>query len=78
MNSGQDYRKTIGRLLRRAYLEITPASGIEDRLSVIPRRSYISITCSPVTGVEPTLELMERLSGNGWRQELLAEAGVAG
>jgi methylenetetrahydrofolate reductase (NADPH) len=58
--------EALGRLLDQAYLEIIPARGIEDRLSVIAPNSYISITCSPAWGVEPTLELMERLSGNGW------------
>jgi methylenetetrahydrofolate reductase (NADPH) len=56
----------LARLLEQAYLEIMPAKGIEDRLSVIPPESYISITCSPVKGVDSTLELMERLAGQGW------------
>ena len=56
----------LGRLLEQAYLEIMPANGIEDRLSVIPPRSYISITCSPAKGIGPTLDLMERLAGQGW------------
>jgi len=55
------------RLLEQAYLEIMPANGIEERLSVIPPRSYISITCSPAKGVGPTLDMMERLAGQGWQ-----------
>lgn len=48
-------------LLEQAYMEIIPTRTILDRLDHVPRHSYISITCSPVNGLEPTLELMERL-----------------
>ncbi|MFT5140567.1 MAG: methylenetetrahydrofolate reductase (NADPH) [Rhodothermales bacterium] len=48
--------------LSKAYLEIIPAPGIEDRIMPIPAGSYVSITCSPVHGIEPTLELMEALA----------------
>lgn len=48
-------------LLRRAYLEVIPTRTILERLIHIPRHSYVSITCSPVNGLEPTLELTERL-----------------
>ncbi len=48
-------------LLKRAYLEVIPTRTILDRLVHIPRHAYVSITCSPVNGLEPTLELMEKL-----------------
>jgi methylenetetrahydrofolate reductase (NADPH) len=48
--------------LKQAYLEIIPAPGIEERLAPIPAGSYVSITCSPVHGIDPTLDLMDLLA----------------
>jgi methylenetetrahydrofolate reductase (NADPH) len=55
-------QKVLANLMDQAYLEIIPTRTILDRLVHIPRHSYVSITCSPVNGVEPTLELVEKLS----------------
>jgi methylenetetrahydrofolate reductase (NADPH) len=52
----------IANALEKAYLEIIPAPGIEDRIEPIPAGSYVSITCSPVHGIGPTLELMDKLA----------------
>ena len=52
----------MAELLASSYLEIIPVAGIEDRLAELPARAYVAITCSPTRGVEPTLELMERLA----------------
>lgn len=54
-------QNTLASLLRHAYLEVIPTKSILDRLVHVPRQSYISITCSPVSGLEPTLELVEKL-----------------
>ncbi len=51
----------VAGLLRQAYMEVIPTRTILDRLVHIPRHSYVSITCSPVNGLEPTLELVEKL-----------------
>jgi methylenetetrahydrofolate reductase (NADPH) len=48
-------------MLQQAYMEVIPTSTILDRLIHVPRHSYVSITCSPVKGLEPTLELVEQL-----------------
>ena len=48
-------------LLSQAYMEVFPTRTILDRLVHIPRHSYVSVTCSPVHGLEPTLELIEKL-----------------
>jgi len=48
-------------MLDQAYMEVIPTSTILDRLIHVPRHSYIAITCSPVKGLEPTLELVESL-----------------
>lgn len=52
---------TVTSLLRHAYLEVFPTRSILERLVHIPKQSYVSITCSPVSGLEPTLELVENL-----------------
>jgi methylenetetrahydrofolate reductase (NADPH) len=49
-------------LLDQAYMEVIPTRTILDRLVRIPQHAYVSITCSPVNGLEPTLELVEKLS----------------
>ncbi len=54
-------RELLAGLLERAYLEVIPASTILDRLIHIPRHRYVAITCSPTRGLEPTLELAEKL-----------------
>jgi len=51
----------LARLLDRAYLEVIPTGTIMDRLVHIPRHRYVAITCSPTKGLEPTLELVEKL-----------------
>jgi methylenetetrahydrofolate reductase (NADPH) len=53
--------QVLASLLDQAYLEVFPTRTIIDRLIHIPRHSYVSITCSPVHGLEPTLELAEKL-----------------
>jgi methylenetetrahydrofolate reductase (NADPH) len=53
----------IASALEKSYLEIIPAPGIEERLELVPAGTYVSITCSPVHGIDPTLDLMDRLAG---------------
>jgi methylenetetrahydrofolate reductase (NADPH) len=53
--------------LREAYMEIFPAPGIEEKLSVLEPGSYVAVTCSPTKGVEETLALTERLIDSGFR-----------
>ncbi len=42
-------------------MEVFPTRTILDRLVHTPRHSYVSVTCSPVKGLEPTLALTEKL-----------------
>ena len=58
MNNEQN--KVAG-LLSQAYMEVFPTRTILDRLVHTPRHSYVSVTCSPVKGLEPTLALTEKL-----------------
>lgn len=60
MNSSNNHQ-VLARLLDQAYLEVFPTRTIIDRLIHISRHSYVSITCSPVHGLEPTLKLVEQL-----------------
>jgi methylenetetrahydrofolate reductase (NADPH) len=60
MNSPNNHRVMAG-LLDQAYMEVFPAKTIVDRLIHIPRHSYVSITSSPVHGLEPTLKMVEEL-----------------
>lgn len=55
------YKRNISRLLDQAYLEVIPTGTILDRLAHIPRHCFVAITCSPKNGLEPTLELVEKL-----------------
>lgn len=48
-------------LMDKAYLEVIPTRTIVDRLVHLPRHSYLSITCSPATGVGPTLDMVDEL-----------------
>lgn len=60
MNSNNNHQ-VLTRLLDQAYLEVFPTETILDRLIHIPRHCYVAITCSPVKGLEPTLDLVEKL-----------------
>jgi methylenetetrahydrofolate reductase (NADPH) len=54
-------KQVTSRLLVQAYLEVIPTGTIVDRLVHIPRHCFVAITCSPTKGLEPTLELVEKL-----------------
>lgn len=53
--------KKLASLMEQAYLEVIPTRTIVDRLIHLPRHSYLSITCSPVHGVGPTLDMVDEL-----------------
>ena len=63
----KEEREVLLHDLREAYMEIFPAQGIEDALRVLEPNSYVAVTCSPTKGVDETLDLTERLIGNGFR-----------
>lgn len=56
-----EVEKTLRELLDQAYLEVIPTPTIVDRLVHVPRHSYLSITCSPVHGIGPTLDMIDEL-----------------
>ncbi|MDT0465684.1 methylenetetrahydrofolate reductase [Streptomyces gibsoniae] len=55
-------------LLARARYEVLPAKATEDKvLAHVPRDVVVTVTASPVKGLEPTLGLTERLAAHGYR-----------
>jgi methylenetetrahydrofolate reductase (NADPH) len=58
----------LATLLDGARYEVLPAKSTEDKvLAHVPRRTAVTVTASPVKGLEPTLDLAVRLAGHGYR-----------
>jgi len=53
--------RLLAEMVDQAYLEVIPTRSILDRLLHLPQHAYVAITCSPAHGVEPTLDLVEKL-----------------
>jgi methylenetetrahydrofolate reductase (NADPH) len=53
--------------LREAYMEVFPATGIEEKLKILEPNSHVAVTCSPTKGIGETLDLTERLVTQGFR-----------
>lgn len=63
----QDRRSGLVEALRRPKYEVIPLPGIEDQVvEHVPKHVKLTVTASPKKGIEPTLELAERLSGEGF------------
>ncbi|MFA7759308.1 5,10-methylenetetrahydrofolate reductase [Streptomyces sp. NRRL B-2790] len=55
-------------LLSRVRYEVLPAKATEEKvLAHVPRDVVVTVTASPVKGLEPTLGLTERLVAHGYR-----------
>jgi methylenetetrahydrofolate reductase (NADPH) len=55
-------------LLDSVRYEVLPAKATEDKvLAHVPRDVVVTITASPVKGLEPTLDLTARLAAHGYR-----------
>jgi methylenetetrahydrofolate reductase (NADPH) len=55
-------------LLHSVRYEVLPAKATEDKvLAHVPRDVVVTVTASPVKGLEPTLDLSTRLTGHGYR-----------
>lgn len=48
-------------------MEIFPTDTVEERLDVLEPGSYVAVTCSPVKGVDETLDMSERLAKRGFK-----------
>ena len=58
---------SLVKLLARPRYEVIPLAGVEDAvLAHVPREVKVTVTTSPRKGLEPTLELAERLAGHGY------------
>ncbi len=58
---------TTIRLLENARYEVLPTATAEDKiLQHVPVERTITVTASPSKGLEPTLDLTERLTGHGY------------
>ncbi|MBF4768808.1 methylenetetrahydrofolate reductase [Nocardioides agariphilus] len=58
---------TTVRLLENARYEVLPTGTIEDKvLEHVPVEVTVTVTASPSKGLEPTLDLTERLTGHGY------------
>ena len=63
----QDKRGGLVEALRRPRYEVIPLPGVEDRVAEhVPKHVKLTVTASPKKGIEPTLGLAERLSGEGF------------
>ncbi len=57
----------LAALLARPRYEVIPVEGIEDEVVAhVPRDIKVTVTASPTKGLEPTLELAERLAAAGY------------
>ncbi|MER6959739.1 MULTISPECIES: 5,10-methylenetetrahydrofolate reductase [unclassified Streptomyces] len=55
-------------LLESVRYEVLPAGATEDKvLAHVPRDVVVTVTASPVKGLEPTLDLAGRLAAHGYR-----------
>ncbi|MFI6654413.1 5,10-methylenetetrahydrofolate reductase [Streptomyces sp. NPDC050523] len=58
----------LSALLDSVRYEVLPANATEDKvLAHVPRDVVVTITASPVKGLEPTLDLTGRLAAHGYR-----------
>jgi methylenetetrahydrofolate reductase (NADPH) len=61
-------RATLRRLLTSVRYEVIPSATIEERVRAsVPIGATVTVTASPTKGLEPTLDLTERLAAAGYR-----------
>jgi methylenetetrahydrofolate reductase (NADPH) len=59
---------SLDALLRDPRFEVFPAKGTEQAvLAWVPRGMTVTVTASPVKGLDPTVDLTERLTARGYR-----------
>ena len=64
----QDRNSALAEALRRPRYEVIPLPGIEEQVvEHVPKHIKLTVTASPIKGIYSTLELAERLSGEGFR-----------
>jgi methylenetetrahydrofolate reductase (NADPH) len=61
------FEGVYAQLLEHPRLEVVPLSGIEDNVvEHVPLGATVTVTASPTRGLEPTLDLTERLAAAGY------------
>jgi methylenetetrahydrofolate reductase (NADPH) len=64
----RDDRATLARLLSTVRYEVIPTASVEDRVrAAVPTDVTVTVTASPAKGIEPTLDLTERLTNAGYQ-----------
>lgn len=58
-------RDAMRDLVDHLHYEIVPMTSVDEAIAALPARSQVSVTCSPVKGIAPTLEHVERLLALG-------------
>ena len=53
--------------LEKAYMEIIPVSGIEEKLGALQPNMHVAVTCSPTKGIDATMKLSEKLMMQGFK-----------
>lgn len=57
----------LAKLLARPRYEVIPLDGVEEQVVAhIPREVKVTVTASPTMGLDPTLDLAERLAAQGY------------
>ena len=60
-------RRRVAELLRRSRYEVIPLAGAEEQvLEHVPRDVTLTVTASPVKGLDDTLELAAKLAAHGY------------
>ena len=62
----QDEARALAGMLRTGYLEVFPTRTLVEKLDAHAPGSKVAVTCSPVKGVDETVELTEILVGKGY------------
>ena len=63
-----NHRESLIQWLRAPRYEVLPLPGIENRIvDIVPKDATVTVTTSPRRGLEPTLDLAERLAAHGYR-----------
>jgi len=57
---------TAAQVVADSQFELVPLPGAFEAASVLPPATWVTVTSSPTRGLEPTLELCERLSAGGY------------
>lgn len=61
-DAGRDYR---AQLVEDLTWEVVPLKSVDAAIEALPPESTVSVTCSPVKGIEATIELTDRLTELG-------------